>query len=329
MKNKLIYILIGICIFLLAVSVVYDIATEEEPVPVVYPTRDLIEKRFMNVLDDFNIALEWVNVRHINSDEYDSLEYVYYVKLPKGVTPVNILRDMNAAYIDDKISLTAEEKEINGRTSVNVYADDVVKLQAFLTPDTNLVREVSRFAFILTDIEQLSMQAIDTLRGISYSYGFAVVPSRKGVTLADSLLTANRELLVMLNDKLDDDYDLKGGMKRGKLDKQLKTISREFGSAKIYLFEYRTELFNSLAKNYIVDFLYGRGKQILRTSIFNDLRNNEQSDLLSLLRFYEQSGRGEKVQVFLITAKSFLGAQEFLEGYIKKGNKLLFPSSAL
>lgn len=329
MKNKLINILVIVCIVLLGANVIYDIAREEEPVPVVHPSRDLIEKKFVKVLDDFSINLEWIDLRHIDNEEYDSLEYVYYVKVPKGVSVINIIRDVNAEFIDDKVEIVTEEREINGRSVLKVFAEEQLKMEAFLTPDTNLVRDYAKFAFVLTDIDLLDEAEIDTLRDIGYPYAAALVPTEESKLMLDSLASPGNEFFVLLNDDLDDNYELAGDMKKPKLRRQVDVITDDFGRAKIYLFDPGSRLFASLANNYITGLIREEANRVITLSSLTDLRNNELADLVSLLDFYTDSGLGKEGRVFFISADDFLRITGFLNRYIKKGNKLLFPSVVL
>jgi len=114
-------------------------------------------------LHDFDIGNNWIKKEPINNKEFDSLKYVYKVYIPSDLSAAELIQHINFNFIETQSFFVAEEIKNYGQSSIKIYSENKLKLQAFIQTDKKLVRECAKISMIVDGTKNIEDQELNKI----------------------------------------------------------------------------------------------------------------------------------------------------------------------
>ncbi len=326
MKKKFIYILIILSVILLVGNILTRILTDKGKKIVINEiSRNEIDTIFVNTISRFNLDSNWVRKINIKPGEYDSLKYVYKIDLPTDLPPVLILRDLRKNFLDEPVEIISDEKTINGYTTINLFSNDNLKLQASLNIKRGIVRKHSEFALVLTDFNLLGDEEKENIYRSVLNLDILLIPSEQSDSLIKQISENEKTYSVLISDTDEESiYSLKPGDSKVKMQEAVRYTVWNYPDAQLFVIDNSSEIFNSTSFNFVKDEFESRGIKLRLLSELISLPANL-SEAKSLLSFYIESRMGKEGEILLIPASLYVGIQSVLLNTKKQGSKFYSP----
>src|SRR5690554_410260 len=210
MQRKIVTILLVLSFLLLASNILVNLLTKEEKVPAKKEERRaVIDSLFMKSLTDFALDSNWVQKKFINTKNYDSLNYVYHITVPGDLPVTVVLQYLIKQYESYYVNLISEERVINRYSVLDIYSNDILKLQAHLKVNNKAERDHSKFAFIIEGYDKLDKEEQEQILNSKYELVLLIKPSQESLNLAADVIENNKRYCIEINDEIaDDNYKL-------------------------------------------------------------------------------------------------------------------------
>ena len=328
-KKKIINILIGASIVLLLSNVVLDIFVKKQDhksSSEVYIAQ--IDSIFISVLERFELNEEWIEKRIIKNVKTDSLTHVFNIKIPNDIPIASILKEMNYGFYNQPAEIVSEEKVNYGKTVLKIFSNSKLKLQANFNVEKNIQREYAKLAFILTDSDELNEEEFEQLMRIPYPYSLLLLPNEKSFSMLAKIYEFRKEVFLLINDDVDEKkYSLDVDYEKLRLKNSILSIISDFPKVLNYLIDTESDLYKSTSYNFVKDEFNKRNVKIVEYSKFVNLNRDTKDEIITLIKFYIDSGKSKEANIFLISAENFIELERTLAIMFNKGTKYYYPSS--
>lgn len=330
-KRKIIYILVSVVSILLLLNVVLGI-TQKKPEKKIKKSLSIneIELNFFNTLNEFGIQQSWIQKRKLRKNTFDSLTHKFNVKLPAGVAIPVVIKDLNESFTGKPVSITSEEKKINGYTRLNIESGNFTKLITELRYDTKLFRDNSQIGFLITGLENTEDSYFKTLMQLAIPFGAILPLELKSTETAEILKSNGIDYFINLYSasdhadfELDKDFDLE------KLSSNIKKIISSFNSPEMFFMNYEESGFDNSMKDFIIGEFNKRRRKIIPLNNFVLLKGENKKDLISLINFHLKNIKSDESKIFIVRISDFFEIQNEITSYLKRGNKVILPSLLL
>lgn len=330
-KKKFTKYLLAFAIFLLIFNVLIDLFKKSNKHN--NDARELscqqIDSIFLSVLNEFGIEHEWISTAKIKVPYEDSISKKFLVKIPLDLPIPLIIKDFHKIIENDITSFVSEEKKIFGATELRIYTNEYLKLQALLIPDSQAVRNRNDLSFVITNAFDLGESDFNNFLSIPYNFSALLVPSEELIIKSDSIKKYSKEYIVMLNDELTDSrFKLDPSSHKELLRNSVKNIITFFNSAKLFVIDESSKLYNSTVYNFIRDEFKKRKIILIPSSKFIHLDTDEDTELISRFKFHCENRNGHKQKIFFISFENFQKIKNEFNRFRKKGNKIVSVPSA-
>jgi len=285
-----------------------------------------LDEVFDSVMEMYGINKEWITKRKNLVKGNDTIDFHYYVKIPKDIPTAMLQYDISRLINDSGIDVISEEKGINGDVSLKILRDKKLELFCKFEMFKELSREKIPVGFILYGAIDLSKDEMEFLYRSPHAFTIAVPASKEGKDFKDSVTVKGKKFALVIDDEIDTPYELKSIFSNSVLNAKVMSLIFDFGSADLTIVDRQSEFVKSPFFNMISSAMEKRGKQYFSLSRFINLREKESSDLISLFQFHINSGNHPAGAVFMINAQDFSTLGEKITGFRKKGHKIILPS---
>ena len=330
MKKNLIYILVGVSVALLIANLIINLVNKKPPVEEKPETStEVVDSLFNHSISKFNLDSTWVEVIAINSNQYDSLEQVYKIKLPSDLRPTIILQELKNDFMNFPVELISDEKIVNGYTTLNVFSNDYLKLQATFTIDTELERAHSKISFIITGFEESDEQTKLNLLHSVLPFSVLMLPSAQSDSLLEDIKEYKKTYSVLIDDGIEDEkYDLETDFSKTHLKESVRYITWNYPIADLFIIDNKSELFQSAIFNFVKDEFVSRDIILYSLSDFITLPKNLE-EAKSLTNFYIESNVDKTGKIILVDARIFRELENELLSAKKRGTKFYSPNELI
>lgn len=323
-KRKIIYGLISFTLFLIIGNVIIEQLTSKD-VKVIKQElpKKVIEELFVATLNDYGILTDWVSKTNRRTKKSDSVDYIYQINIPLDISIASLIKDVNAKFSNQPVEIESIEKKNYSNSEIKIYSNSTLKFDANLIHDRKIKREYSEFAFVVKMDENISDEAMASLKRIYFNFMVAFVPSEFSSTLLNKL---DWNYSVILNDEIDDSrFLLDEEFSKQRLDNAIKEIIITYGRKAIYLIDERSKIYNSKIYSMIKDEFEKRGINIIGLSSLTFLDAETDNQLQSLYQFYITSLKGKEGKNFFLNYNSFLSLSPQIERQLKMGDRINLP----
>ncbi|MDZ7765131.1 MAG: hypothetical protein U5K00_11995 [Melioribacteraceae bacterium] len=228
MRKNLIYIMITLAVLLLVGNMILKRSNEEIPEEKIIEeiSTTEIENIFLSTIDQFNLDSSWINKVHINSSQYDSLQFVYKLDLPTDLPPILVLRSLKEQFMNKAVDLISDEKSINGNTTLNIFSNDELKLQTSFNIKENIYRKHAEFAVVLSDVEELTENELSKILRSIIDLNILLKPSVESDTLIGTLSNFEKTYSILISDQVENSiYSMKPDDTKTKLTEAVRYIN--------------------------------------------------------------------------------------------------------
>lgn len=325
-KTKLIINLFIISTVLLIVNLLVDKFTtpsESEKISSEI-SRAKIENVFYSVLDDYGINAFWITTKKNKSSLEDSIQNVFEVKIPTDVPIPMIIKDIKKVIVNDITAFVCNEKKIFGLTEIKIYTNEILKLHAVFMPDESLNRDKNKIAFIISDAFKLGASDYQKFLASHYPLSAMVVPNAENRIKADTLKNYYKEYCVILDDDNDEkQFRLETGHQPELLKRSVSSILSQFNKAKLITVDNESKLYNSAIYNFVEKQFQIGNRELLSTKKLIDLRNDQESELISRFLFFSSDTSGTREKIILTGFENFIKLEPEVNKFRKKGGKII------
>lgn len=329
-KKKLILVFLIIAVGLLLVNISLDYLNgSDDPgqTELTQTTVKQIEKEFYSVLYNYGISNDWIKVRKISNEKYDSLKHVYFINVPADLPILLLINEFNQLTEYKDVNLVSIEKTNYGSSSFEVLVNDVTKLQANFIRSDKIKRNFVSFSFIVlsSDIESPD-QLIRILRKFPIELNFLLRPNENSSKYINKLDSVKQQYSVLIDDDIDgDNFKLTADMSKEQLKRSIISIISTFGRQPAFIFDDQSAIYNSVVFNYVRDELSRRNVSFYLMSSLINLNSPNDDEVKSLFQFHCSSAKVGDYKIFLIDFEKLPGLYEDIMIEKKKGNRFLQP----
>ncbi|MBN1639349.1 MAG: hypothetical protein JW866_10295 [Ignavibacteriales bacterium] len=320
---KVIYILFGVCFFLLLVIVALDIFKDDNTASKNQVRKSEIEKVVLKKLDEYGIQENWIDKVYFSNPDFDSLDCVFKIKMPEDVIVPIFLNDLNKEFYKKNVNIISEEKK--SITTLKIYSNNILKFQSNLTYDKSIARIKNVIALIVYGIENLSESEREIFLNVAFPVSFILLPSVLSETIVPQIKLADKEYLIIINDDIKDaKYSLASDYEPDMLRKSISNIKQTFRGSTGFLIDEKSKLYNSSFYNFLRDEFKKAEITLKSNSIYITLPSNDKDELLSIFKFHSYNSDGKKT--FYLSTDDLNILLDEIEKYKKKGNLVVLPS---
>ncbi|MCX6151650.1 MAG: hypothetical protein NTX22_14100 [Ignavibacteriales bacterium] len=324
-KTSVLTFLLGVSIILLIINAILDRViktdnlTPQSPITVQY-----LNKEFDDLLLRFNLEKNWAIKKKIKG-KYDSLSFVYSVKLPKDLPIALVLNEVNKKFYSLPVKLSSNEEKINKNTILKILYKNILMLKAEFLVDTTKSRRLINFAFILKDLDNLNKNEIDKLLITSEEFAIILVPTSTAEYIKEKAIENRKEYLILLNDDIDDQkYLLEEKFSKQRKLGSLREILLTFKEAKLFLYDENSNFYKSPIFGFLKKEFAKRKLSFIPLSKFHTLKAEGENEISLVLNSY--LSKSWVNNTFIVSQKEFASLLPAVEEQRIKGNKLVLPS---
>lgn len=323
-KKKLVNILFGVAIFILAVNLVVGKLLKNGIQHRGEENFKVIESQFKSALSNLGIKEEWV-ARQKGNDE----PIKFSVKVPKDLPIVLILREMNDVFSTGNVEIKSLENKVGGKTSIDFISGDETKLESVFNYDASIARKSVRVGFL---VDKFNEDAETDSLLLDFTEKFAVVltPSKISAEFVKKIIQNQKEYVIYLNDNIDElEYKLKSNYSTSRLKNAIRSIVGSFPQSVFFLIDNKSDLYNSPAYYLIKKEMEKRKIKLIDKSSFDELVESNSKNINDIFDGSFNELQGGENKIFMVSAEDFLSLKPEIIKYRKLGYRFSKPSALL
>ena len=282
----------------------------------------VINNRFLLSLNNYNLDSLWISRRNIRKEEKDSLKFKYRVDVPPDLPVSLLLREIQNQFDTTEADLYSSEFKSDNSTVLKISSGSFVKLEALFRYNKSLKRKSDTIGFVLTGIEDLNDNELNTLVLVPEHFAAVLIPSKRSQELFKVLKENQKQTAVLLNDDISElEFKLNTGYSDRRIKNSVVSIIRRFYTASLFIIDDKSDIYESQHLKTIENEFSKRHITLLNLSEFERLRNDSPQEIISSIGKANNDKR-----VFMLPAEEFLEMPPLLAGLRKTGYKFLNPS---
>ncbi|HSD63054.1 MAG TPA: hypothetical protein VLB50_04620 [Ignavibacteriaceae bacterium] len=281
---------------------------------------DLINKRFLTALKNYNIDSSWISIKDLSKIEDDSLKYWYNVKIPEDLPPSLLIKEIKNQFDTNEVNIYAVDKPSETSVEVRIFSSKYLKLSAAIKNNDLIHRKADSVAFVITGIEDLNSENLNDILKMPEQFTCVLVPSKHSLELVKLLNEEQKQTAVLLNDDIPDlEYKLKSNYSKNRIRNSLKSISTKFSNATFFIMDNHSDIYNSDHSDAIRNWFEGR--VLVPEEKFSEIEFTSAEEIF--LKIKSEEG---KKRVYRISAVDFLEMSPVFASLRKLGYRIVYPS---
>jgi hypothetical protein len=286
-----------------------------------------IERVFLYDLDNFGLKNDWI--KKVNNKALKNVSS-YQVELPKDLPIPVVLSEIFDSFYSSDIKIKSVEKTIGGKTVLDIYQQNILKLSAEFNYDEDIKRDAGDIGIIVFGLEQLNGKDINALIGYPQTFIAALVPSKPAVKFIPGLAENRKEYAILINDNISDlDYKLSNDFSSYRLKLIIRSIVADFSNAVFFIIDDRSKLYSSPAGKIIVDEFAKRNIKLISQSSLPEILNSSSTGIRDLFKRRVDVIHSGKSELISIRAEDFGILKPEIFSLIKVGYKFINPSMVI
>jgi hypothetical protein len=327
-KKKIITLLFGIAIIVLAANVV---------VAKIFHNKGYakesglnvsdVNKVFLHDINNFGLKSEWIKkVKNKNSGDICS----YQISLPKDLPIPVVLSEIYGSFYSSDIQIKSMEKTAGGKTSVDIYMQNRLKLTADFNYDDDIIRDAGNLGIIVFGLEDLNTKNLNAMIEFPQTFIATLVPSKSAAKIIPDLVENRKEYAILINDKSGDiDYKLSSDFSSYRLKLTIRSIVADFPNAVFFLIDDHSKLYLSPAGEVIRDEFAKRNIRLLAQSTLPEILSGSSSEIKDAFKSKVEKIHLGNNRLIAIKADSFEILKPEIFSRIKIGYKFINPSAII
>lgn len=328
-KKKLIQFLFVLAVITLVANIIlskiYKLPKQEKLERI---NSNLIQTKFLNAVNDFGLQKDWI--KNLNLKKSEHSDYSYLINVPKDLPIPVILAEIYSTFYRTNVSIKSTEEKLGGKTSINLFSNNKLKLTARFIYKDDIVRNCGSIGLLVSDIDKLKSTDIGKLIEFPQTFTALLLPSKLALSLKDSLLNNRKKYSVLLNDNIEDmDFRLNKSFSKRRLNIVIRTIIGAFPNAEFYVIDDASNLYQSAVYPYIRQEFVKRKIKLIKESTFIHIYEGNSNEVQTSLRDIVKPTKLGDQKLVLIHADNFELAKPEIYSLIKIGYKFINPSSII
>lgn len=327
-KKRIITLLFGLAILVLAANVI---------VAKIFHNRGYakesglsvgdVNKVFLHDLSNFGLKSEWIKkVKNKNSKDV----YSYQIILPKDLPIPVVLSEIYGSFYSSDMQIKSMEKAADGKTSVEVYMQNSLKLTAEFNYDNDIIRDAGNIGIIVFGLEDLNTKDLNTMIEFPQTFIATLVPSKSACKIIPDLAENRKEYAVLINDKISDiDYKLSYDFSTYRLKLAIRSIVADFPNAVFFLIDDHSKLYSTPAGEVIRDEFAKRNIKLLTQSALPEVLSGSNNEIKDLFKSKVEKIHLGDNKLIAIKADGFETLKPEIFSQIKIGYKFISPSAII
>ncbi len=283
-----------------------------------------IDSLFNSVLDNYGIEKEWRRKTVIKNREFDSLEYVYQINLPKDLTVAEIVQAENYVFVNSHSKFSSNELKNYGKSKIEIYSANVLKFEAFLKVDKSLYRNKSKIAVLIKIDDFDETQEVMKILNAPFPLCIITEPSQKLKNIIQGIQSRTKGFSIFISDNIEDEkYSLDIDFNKSKLSKNIRAIVKDFSDAREFIIDDKSEIAKSMLYNFVDAKFRGMKKNLIRLSKYILLNSENEQDVRSRFKFYSAGKDTTKVYKMVLSISNFKMLLPEIKRSLQKGTKAI------
>jgi hypothetical protein len=325
LKKRIIASLFGAALLVLTANVITDkIFSDSSLTKNGGWDSNTINKNFLSDLNNFGLKSEWIKkANNKNANGVSS----YFVELPKDLPIPVVLSEIYASFYSSDIKIKSLEKILGGKTDLEIYLQNSLKLTAEFNYDIEIKRDAGDLGIIVFGLEQLNDKDINAMIEFPQTFITILSPSKSSLKLIPVLIEHHKEYAVLINDKVSDlDYRLSSDFSAYRLKLIIRSIVGDFPGAVFFIIDDRSKLYSSSAGKIVFNEFAKRNIKLLTQSSLPQMLTATGSEEKSLFRSNVEKIHLGREKLISIRADDFNSLKPEIFSLIKVGYKFISPS---
>ncbi|MGA7721570.1 MAG: hypothetical protein WCA84_10375 [Ignavibacteriaceae bacterium] len=325
LKKRIIIFLFCLAIIALAANVIIDkIFNDSDSAVVRGLDANSVNKEFLNDLNKFGLKSDWiVKVNNKISKGIPS----YNVELPKDLPIPVVLSEVYASFYSPDIKIKSLEKTIGGKTELQIYLQNTLKLRAEFNYGNDIRRDAGNLGIIVFGLEQLNAKDLTAMIEFPQTFITALIPSKSAVKLIPDIIDNRKEYAILINDKISDlDYRLNNDFSLYRLKLIIRSIIGTFPDAVFFIIDDHSSLYSSSSGKIICDEFTKRNIKLIKESLLPEILNDSRNEQIGLFRNNVEKIHFGSSKLISIRAEDFRIIKPEIFSLIKVGYKFISPS---
>lgn len=325
MQRKIIIILLAISIGLLFVDLTINFfKSDSTSSHTLNFTSKEIENRILSALRKFSISDEWISKINL-TEAKDSAKYFVKIQIPLSIKQPILLNEIKNELSDIPVELKSSEESIGGNSILKVTYNSLIFFYGKLVYDEHIKRDYSKIAFwVLTDTK---LDSLDFEESKSFVPVFELLMTlnddcEKIITQAQRYGIA---FSVLLDDNISDEYAMSDNDSKSAIVTNVKKIIRDFTSAKTFMIDKKSELYNSKIFPLVQSEFAKRKITLYSKQKFYNFIEKPFNEQTSLLNYYCENNKNKETQKIIISFSDLIKHKENILKQRLKGHQIVSP----
>ncbi len=282
---------------------------------------------FIQTLDEYGIDQKNILTKKINRNKTDSLTHSFEINLPADIVLSTFIMDLNKKILSSNGKILSYEKQKGYDLVLKIFSGNILKLQAFFKRKNALKRPSSEIALIVKSIDDLKEEEANSILHHEYPLSIMISPSLKNLEFSELILSQGKEFVVLIGDEIiDDKFNLTDNHDKVTLGKSIGSIISSFKEAEFFILDYNSQLSKSAAFNFIKSEFERNQVKLFPLADLTELKAESAEEIISMFDFYLENLKPGDNKFYLLSAELLPAIQKRLQAFVKKGNKILYPS---
>ena len=323
-KKKIVNILFGVAVFILAATLVVGKLSKKNNQNKSEENSEVIESQFKNALFNLGIKEDW-----ITKQKGDNKPLKFSVKVPKDLPIVLILQEMNYVFNNKNVEIKSSENKIGGKTLLDFISGGETKLETAFNYDANVVRKSVRVGFLVSRFKG-NTETDSLLLDFPENFAVVLIPSKSSAEFVKKIIQNRKEYVIYLDDNIDElEYKLKSNYSISRLKSAIRTIVGAFPQSVFFLIDDKSDLYNSPAYRLIKEEMGKRKIRLIDKNSFNELAEVDGKNISYVFDNSLSKLQGGEDKIFITSAEDFLSLKLEIIKYRKLGYRFSNPSALL
>jgi hypothetical protein len=281
---------------------------------------ELINKRFLTALTNYNIDSSWISEKDLSKDKKDSLKYNYSVKIPADLPPSLLIKEIINQFDTNEVNIFAADEKSESSVVLKIFSAGYLKLTSDIKNNNSIQRQADSLAFMITGIEDLNSENFNNILMMPEQFACVISPSKHAVEISKMLIDEQKQTAVLLNDDITElEFKLNSSYSKNRIKNSLKSISGTFNKASFYVIDKNSDIYNSEHLEAITNWFSEKG--LVPLNKFSEIEFSSAEKIFSQLK--TETG---KYRLYRISAEDFLEMSPVLASLRKLGYRIVYPS---
>lgn len=271
-------------------------------------------------MEDFSLPPGWIEKKYISSKKFDSLKFVYDVKVPSDLYIIDFIKEVNKSFIGKNTKMVVEERDMRRLCDVKFFNGENLLLQVFFKKNDTFERSTANLAITADFSNGIENESLAEISKMHFPVNYLLLPEESAAEFTKQNKFA--DYLIIINDSGDDDrFRLSGIANRTKLLRSVKNLKLMFPGAAAFAVDENSGVYSGASYYFIKEEFRKNNMTIIGLSKLKKLNGESPEDLKSRFSFLCTQALQQGDELILISPDDLQLLNSQISEYRKKGVK--------